>query len=132
MKLPKEDVRKWIRHWEFESSDVFKTAEDLYKAKRYHHALFFCHLGVEKKLKALYVSKKESFPPPVHDLLYLLKKIGITTQKETLEDLAEINSFNIRARYDDYKNEFYIKATRDYCHKWLEKAKEIINFLKTI
>lgn len=132
MKLPKEDVRKWIRHWEFESSDAFKTAGDLYKAKRYHHALFFCHLGVEKKLKASYVSKKESFPPPVHDLLYLLKRTGITTQKEILEDLAEINSFNIRARYDDYKNEFYIKATQDYCCKWLGKAKEIINFLKTI
>lgn len=110
MKLPKEDVRKWIGHWEFESSDAFKKAEDLYKAKHYHHALFFCHLGVEKKLKALYVSKKESFPPPVHDLLFLLKRTGITTQKEILEDLAEINSFNISARYDDYKKPVLYKS----------------------
>ena len=132
MKLTKNDIEKWSKHWNDESKDALQTAQDLYQAERYHHALFFCHLAVEKELKAFYVEKKETFPPPVHDLLYLLKKSEIILTQELTEDLVELNSFNIRARYDDYKKEFYKKATKRYGEKWIKKASDIISTLKNI
>lgn len=132
MKLTKNDIEKWSKHWDYESNDAVQTAQELYQAKRYHHALFFCHLAVEKELKAYYVKKKETFPPPVHDLLHLMKKSEIAFTQELTEDLAELNSFNIRARYDDYKKEFYKKATKRYCEKWIKKVNDIISTLKNI
>jgi len=63
-------------------------------------------------------------------LLFLLKKTAIISSQELTEDLAELNSFNIRARYDDYKKEFYDKATRKYCEEWIKKCKDIIIMLK--
>ncbi len=37
----------------------------------------------------------------------------------------EITTFNISARYDDYKFKFYKKATREFTDKWLKIGKEL-------
>jgi hypothetical protein len=39
--------------------------------------------------------------------------------------LDEITSFNLNARYDDYKKEFYKLCTPDYTKNWIEKIKKI-------
>ncbi len=46
------------------------------------------------------------------------------------EQLKEITTFNIRARYDNIKLEFYKKATREYTEKWFSTAKEGYQWLK--
>src|SRR3989339_1550354 len=132
MRLPYADVLRWSKHWNFESKEALKTATFLYKDNRFSHSLFFCQLAVEKKIKSVFVIHKQVFPPPVHDLLYLAKKLQAPLKREILEDLAEINSFNISARYDDYKQQFYKKATRDYCAKWLAKSKKILIIFENI
>lgn len=38
MKLTKNDIEKWSKHWDYESNDAVQTAQELYQAKRYHHA----------------------------------------------------------------------------------------------
>jgi len=35
--------------------------------------------------------------------------------------LDTITSFNINARYDDYKKEFYNLCTREYTELWIER-----------
>jgi len=47
-----------IKIWVDGARDAFDTSEKLFDSKKYHHALFFLHLALEKALKALYVSKK--------------------------------------------------------------------------
>ena len=42
----------------------------------------------------------------------------------------EINTFNIKGRYDDYKSKFYKIATKTYAKKYLEETKKIIAWLK--
>jgi HEPN domain-containing protein len=37
-----------IKYWLTGSKEDFDSAEILYKNKKYHHALFFCHLSIEK------------------------------------------------------------------------------------
>lgn len=130
MNLSIKETKKWHKHWINESNDALKSAEELFISKRYNHALFFAHLAVEKKIKAYFLKKHKIFPHPVHDLLYLFKKSQIKIQPEMLNDLNEINTLNIRARYEDYKRAFYNKATKEYCSEWLNKAKSIINLLQ--
>jgi hypothetical protein len=42
----------------------------------------------------------------------------------------EITSFNLNARYDDYKKEFNRLCTPDYTQNWIEKIKTIRTWIK--
>ncbi|MFQ5638416.1 MAG: HEPN domain-containing protein [bacterium] len=44
--------------------------------------------------------------------------------------LDTITSFNINARYDDYKKEFYNLCTREYAELWIERIKELRKWTK--
>ena len=53
--------------------------------------------------------------------------------KKVLEQLREITSYNIEARYDDYKLSFYKKATKEYTSKWVIICEDIFKIIiKTI
>jgi len=41
---------------------------------RYLYVVFFCHLALEKMLKAHVVEVTQSIPARTHDLIYLVKK----------------------------------------------------------
>lgn len=124
------NINEIIKYWVKSAEEDFKTAQSLFKTKRYHHCLFFCHLFIEKILKAL-VSKKINKPAPYgHNLLRFAELTGLKFSKPQLDLLDEISPFNIEARYNDYKFQFYKKATKEYTKKYLEKAEEIYLWLK--
>lgn len=102
-----------------------KTAEDLFRSKNYVGSLFFIHLFLEKILKGVVQQKTEKSPPFTHDLLILCKLANLALTKEQEGQLATINTFNIRARYADYKFSFYKKATKSYTQRYLNLAKEL-------
>lgn len=124
-------IKKTIDYWLEGAKEALETAEELYKVKKYHFALFFAHLAVEKTLKALVVSQTKNHAIPTHDLILLVKKIKFPTSNVLLEQLVEINKFNIRARYNDYKREFYKLATKEYARLWLNNCQKIIRLFKT-
>src|SRR3989344_8662498 len=95
----------------------------LFKSKRFSDSLFYGHIVLEKTLKALTAQNKGSHPKPIHNLLVLLEDASIKLIKEDLEFLAEVNKFNIRSRYPDYKLSFYKICTLDYTASRLEKIK---------
>ena len=119
-----------ISYWQVGSDDAFDTATTLLKTNKYHHALFFCHLALEKQLKARIVSDSKTNPPPIHNLLQLATHTSLKLSPEQKEQLREINSFNIEARYDDYKLRFYKKATVEYANNWYTITKDILIWLK--
>lgn len=132
MKINKNDISNWSKLWQNESKEAQLAANGLFKDKQYHFSLFFCHLALEKAIKAYYLLVKQEFPPPVHDLLYLLSKAGSHTSQEDLLQYSEINTYNIRARYDDYKRSFYRKATSKYCREWLEKTQKLLKHVEDL
>jgi len=71
--------------------------------------------------------KRNEAPPLTHDLVMLAEKAGIEISQAEKEELAEISTFNIAARYDDYKLKFYKKATKEYSDKWFEKSTKLFN-----
>ncbi|MEK7166008.1 MAG: HEPN domain-containing protein [Patescibacteria group bacterium] len=121
-----------VKYWREGVREALETGKELMDNKRYNHALFFCHLAVEKQLKAVYVKKKGEVPPYTHHLIELAEKINITISKEIREQLREINTFNLEARYDDYKLKFYKKATPEYSRNWLRITEELLIWLENV
>ena len=124
------DVQKLVDHWVNSAEDDIKTVEALWESRRYHHCLFFCHLVVEKALKALVVRRTGEQALPVHNLIRLARDAGVKIPPEKEVDLEEINTFNVRARYQDYKLRFYKKATLEYTERWKRRSLEMFQWLK--
>lgn len=116
--------------WENQSKEDFKTAEGLFLLKRYAPALFFCHLALEKFLKSLVVRKTKNNAPFEHNLIQLSKIADIIFSENDRSLISEINTFNIKGRYDDYKSKFYTKATKTYTKRYINETKRIIIWLK--
>ena len=119
-----------VKNWSDASKQDLETAEILFENEKYHHALFFCHLSIEKYFKAIIVKTTKKAPPLIHDLVRLAEKTDIKLTNKIKNELADISAFNIQARYDDYKLSFYKKANKRFTTKYFKITKEILIWLK--
>lgn len=129
-KKNKIKVQKVINYWIKGARHDFETAEFLFKGKRYPECLFFCHLMIEKTLKALAVKTIKVHAPYTHQLVDLAKIAEINLTEERIDSLTEITEFNIAARYDAYKFDFYKRCTKTYTEKYFIISKELYLWLK--
>ena len=115
--------------WILKSKKDIDTAQDLFKTKHYDWSLFMWHLAIEKILKAHIISldKEIKF---THDLEVLAKETELSFEPAQLKAFHEITSFNIEARYDDYKFTFYKKATQEYTETWSKACEQLYTFVK--
>lgn len=113
-----------IDYWIESSEKDFKTMIDLYQTQNYNWALFMGHLVIEKLLKALYVKSKGEFPPMIHDLRRICEKADVELDLSNQILLDSISRFNINARYDDYKQSFYLLCTDSFTTEWIHKIKD--------
>ena len=118
-----------IEYWKRGASDDLDTAGKLIEAKKYHHALFFCQLSVEKILKGLIFRKSGKHSLPIHNLIKLSDQAGLNLNPNQHNDLKEITTWNIAARYDNIKFVFYKKATKEFAVQWYKKVKELYSWL---
>lgn len=126
------DKKRIINYW-IESADKdFKTMLDLFETKNNSWSLFMGHLVVEKLLKALYVKQKNEYPPLIHDLRRICEKANIELDINQQTTFDSISRFNINARYDDYKQSFYLLCTDSFTAEWFEKIKETRIWIKTM
>ncbi len=117
------DIEKIKNHWVETTNDDFETMNQLFKSKSYNWALFVGHISVEKLLKALYVKLHGKHAPTIHNLYRLAELFKINLTDEFSDSLDTITSFNINARYDDYKKEFFDLCTREYTESWIDRIK---------
>ena len=108
------DKADLIKYWIDSSDRDFKAMQHLFEKKDYHWSLFMGHLVVEKLLKAYYVIKVDNNPPFIHNLTRLAEKSDLDLTEEQKDLLVTITTFNIRARYDDYKLAFYKTCTKKF------------------
>jgi HEPN domain-containing protein len=116
-------------YWVDTSRYDMETAEGLFQIKRYPYVLFMCHLGVEKLLKAIIVKLTGKHADYTHNLVYLAGKTKLDFTDPQLDLLAEMNEFNIEARYPEAKMDFYKECTEDYTLKYLNRTREIYKWL---
>lgn len=121
-----------IDYWIDSSDKDYETMKVLMNNAQYSWSLFVGHLVVEKLLKALYIKENENVlcPPKTHSLLSLAEKCKLELEAEQIEKLQIITQFNISARYDDYKQEFYKKCTSEYTKLQVKNIEEIREWLK--
>ena len=117
-------------HWIESSLEDQKAMNGLYDLKLYYWSLFIGHISVEKYLKAIYVNKHSINAPFTHNLLRIAELSGLELDNDLADKLDYITTFNIEARYDDYKKEFYSKCTKEFTDKWIDNIKEILEWLK--
>ena len=121
-----------INYW-FESADNdYETMKILYNNKENTWCLFIGHLVIEKLLKGVYAKNNPNNPvaPKVHNLILLTQKANLEVSTEMRERIQIINTFNISARYDDYKRSFDKKCTDDYTAKQVNNIEEVRKWLK--
>ena len=120
------------KYW-FESADNdYETMKVLYNNKKNTWCLFIGHLVIEKLLKGLYAKNNPDNPiaPKIHNLILLSQKANLEVPTEIREKIQTINTFNISARYDDYKKSFDAKCTDDYTKEQVRNIEEVQKWLK--
>ena len=117
----------------------FKSADEDYDTMLYMKAgkkntwcLFMGHLVIEKLLKGLYAKNNPDDPiaPKIHNLILLSQKANLEVPTEIRKKIQTINTFNISARYDDYKKSFDAKCTEDYTLEQVKNIEEVRKWLK--
>ena len=127
--MKEENVKKVIKYWQITAEHDYDTMVGLFKIRRYSDCLFFGHIILEKVLKGLVVKKTKEQAPYIHDLIWLREIAEIELKKEEIKFLNKVNDFNIRARYPEYKLQFYKQCTKDYTKDYL---KEIIKLYEKL
>ncbi|MFQ5687034.1 MAG: HEPN domain-containing protein [Candidatus Scalindua sp.] len=121
-----------IKYWIDSSDRDFTTMEHLFEKEDYHWALFIGHLVIEKLLKAYFVTNIDNQPPPIHNLLRLAEKANLELSEAQKDILVTVTTFNIQARYDDYKLAFYKTCTKEYTEKWINEIKGLRKWIKEL
>lgn len=127
---PNIEIDKVVRHWIDTSDEDFQTMLGLFDSKSYGWSLFLGHISIEKLLKGYYVRKNKKHAPLTHNLYRLAELSELDLTNEYADWLDKITAFNINARYDDYKKEFYSLCTDDFATDWIEKIKLIRTWIK--
>jgi len=118
-------------YWIETAKDTFDSAIKLYEQGKYVHSLFFLHLAIEKMIKAVYVNRNKEEAPYGHSLQVLISKIkDAVPGNEQLKFFTEVTTFNIAARYNDYKRSFYKTCDESFALNYLDKGKEIMQWLQ--
>lgn len=125
------DSDKIVQHWLNSADENYTTMRHLLASKDYSWALFMGYLVIEKTLKAIYVRKTSHHAPFTHDLLRLASKIDLKLTEEQQEWLDTITTFNLNARYDNYKREFHALCTEDYTDEWIKRIETLKKWLNS-
>lgn len=125
------DVNKQIAYWlTTAEKDLDFAREVLTHGKNLHYCLFFCHLVIEKSLKALVVKATREHPVRSHDLEFLAEKAHLNLSEGDMNFLNEMTEFNIEARYPDEKFEVYHKATPELTRQLFERTIQFSSWIR--
>lgn len=126
------DKEELITYWIETAGQDYDTMMHLYESKDYHWSLFIGYLIIEKLLKAIYIKNVNNNVPRIHDLLRLADKALMIINGEQKDLLDIITTFNISARYPDYKRSFYNKCNYEFTTESINKIKELRIWLLAI
>ena len=124
------EFEKTIAYYKESSDKDLIVAKKLFNDKEFGYCLFFCHLTIEKLLKAVVVLHTNAPAEYTHSLFRLAESAGLNLNADQIENLKIITKFNIAGRYEDEKWEFRKSATKEYTGKYVAITEELISWLK--
>ncbi len=119
------DSGEWFRQAQYDIG----TAESLFASGRYPPAIFFCHLALEKGLKALYIEKFNDNPEKTHNLVYLVELLDLELPGHYLDPLFVINRTGVTGRYPHNLEKVLEQYTQENTQKLLSGTREILTWL---
>jgi HEPN domain-containing protein len=129
MMTRKQHVDYWLRG----AAESMKDMRAAINSKRRTLAVFCGHLAVEKMLKGLCAVRGIDIQRE-HKLIKLASISGLiqTLSEQQQDELIDITSFNIGARYDDFKMRFFAICTPQYVDEWSKKITAWYKSLKAL
>ena len=121
------NIGKQIEYWISTAKSDLDSAELLIRESRYSHGLFFCHLTIEKGLKAHVVKTTDEIPPKSHNLIYLLELADIELDESDENFLGILMKYQLEGRYPDYNP---VIPTKDKVLKYLNLTKKMLIWLE--
>lgn len=115
-----------VQYWKDQANTDISTAEILIEKRKILHGLFFCHLTIEKALKAHYVKVNLKLAPKTHNLLYLVDNAGLELDDAQLKFLTILQKYQLEGRYPG--DEISIPGT-ETAEKYLQETKELLVWL---
>lgn len=91
------------------------------------HGLFFCHLVIEKAIKAHVVQQIRDFAPRTHNLIYLSEKAKLELDDSTQIFLGILMKYQLQGRYPDYDP---VLPDQQKVNEYFNKTKEVLQWLK--
>lgn len=123
------DLNKQIDYWTRGAASDLETAILLAAGKKYIEGLFFCHLTIEKSLKALVVKNSGQLAPKSHNLGYLAELANLDLTNEQLTFMAVLMKYQLEGRYPDYYPKVpSVELVNDY----FQQTKMLLQCLKTM
>ena len=121
-----------VGYWLGLCDEDVSVANILLDNKKYLQAGFFCHMIVEKALKAVVASVTNEIPPKIHKLRKLADMGQLTCElsQSQIDFFIELDPLNIEARYPEYKANISEYLNYDYTKNLLKEAEEFLCWIK--
>jgi len=121
------NIEKQIEYWTNGAKDDLDSAKILIERKRLLHGLFFCHLVIEKVIKAHIVKQTREVAPRSHNLIFLSEKANLELNEDDELFLGILMKYQLQGRYPDYN---LIIPDKYRVNDYLRRTKELLTWLK--
>lgn len=121
-----------VQYWLDLADDDVITAKWLLSGERLLAMGFFCHLVVEKALKAAIVYNTEETPPKIHDLKELAKRGNVASDISEEQRLlfGKLMPLHIDGRYPEYKERIEKTLNVEKCKIILSETEDFLCWIK--
>jgi HEPN domain-containing protein len=123
-------VSSATKNWVASADYDLLTASNLLKSRRYIYVVFFCHLSIEKTLKAIYSKRHNEMPPYTHNLNRLIEIAGISIEDAYKEFIDRISLQSIPTRYPSDLARLSSQLNRKVAEEHLRETKRVVKWLK--
>ena len=117
------NIVKQIEYWQETAESNIETASILVTAGKYIEAMFFCHLCIEKIVKALVVKQIKNIPPKSHDLFYLSNLAKLEISEGQSDFMQILMKYQLEGRYPEY---FPKAPSSDKINEYLYHTKSLL------
>ncbi len=117
--------------WIDGAGEALRIAEQLLDSGRHLWAIFFCHLAIEKMLKAAVIEKTGELAPKTHNLRFLVGLAGLPTDGPHFEFISVLSDVSVPTRYPEDFGHSLTGYSQEVAKEYLTRAREAIDWIKT-
>jgi len=117
--------------WIDGADEALRIAEQQLDSGRHLWAIFFCHLTIEKMLKAAVINRTGEAAPKTHNLRYLTGLAGMPTDHPHFEFISKLSDLSVPTRYPEDLMEIGAAFTKDVAKQYTLKAREVMTWIGT-